>query len=181
MFRLAIIDPLQDRALQQLNGVSPMDTTRRIIRRLFTKSLAESFSLTGLGAKRQKTKISFKDHVVSVSVLGELPYNVNTHYHYIYFGYESIFLASPLPLHGGSGRRNELLKFINVSSSTLEFFFQIQPRPTEGVSKRYRGICGITSWKLVTLSNRNRLEERVCHSNILWKFVSLMSLKSIKC
>jgi hypothetical protein len=66
-----IVDVLQGRALQQLSGVSPMDTTRRIIRRLFTKSLAERFSLTGLGAKRQKNKISFKDHIVSVSVIGE--------------------------------------------------------------------------------------------------------------
>lgn len=55
----------------KLEGIKPLETTRRVIRRIMTKELALKFSLTGLGEKRQRCKISFKDHDVGKVVIGK--------------------------------------------------------------------------------------------------------------
>ena len=57
--------------LAAIRGGTAMETARRIIRRLMTQKLAMKFSLTGLGEKREKTKLSFKEHVVAAPVIGK--------------------------------------------------------------------------------------------------------------
>jgi hypothetical protein len=64
------INVLQDVVLLHMHGSTLMETTRRIIRRLMTKTMACQFSLTGMGEKRTRTKLSFKEHVVSKHVIG---------------------------------------------------------------------------------------------------------------
>ena len=53
------------------HGARPVDTARLILKRLMSKQLAITFSLTGLGAKRAKVKFSFKEHPISGIVIGE--------------------------------------------------------------------------------------------------------------
>lgn len=60
----------QKTTLNRLQGTRPLETSRRVIRRIMSKELAMKFSLTGLGDKRQKTKLSFKDHPAANIVLG---------------------------------------------------------------------------------------------------------------
>lgn len=62
----------QHQILAEQRGATPMETTRKVIRRLFSKTLACQFSLTGLGEKRAHTKVAFRDHVVSNHALGNI-------------------------------------------------------------------------------------------------------------
>ena len=59
--------------LAAVRGATGMETARRIIRRLMrmTQRLAMKFSLTSLGEKRERTKLSFKEHVVAAPVIGK--------------------------------------------------------------------------------------------------------------
>ena len=51
------------------HGATLQETVRRIMRTILTKSLALTFSLTGLGAKRTPTKRSFSEHRISKIVI----------------------------------------------------------------------------------------------------------------
>ena len=61
----------QQAYLMCFQGRTPQETMATIMKKIMTKGLAEKFSLTGMGEKRQPSKISFKAHPLAEIVLGE--------------------------------------------------------------------------------------------------------------
>ena len=61
------------------NGKSSLDSAKALVRRILMPSLARTFSITGLGTKRQKTKEPFKEHsmynVVVQVIIGNMIYS----------------------------------------------------------------------------------------------------------
>lgn len=53
---------IQMELLQENKGRNSIDTIRRVIKMLMVKELALTFSLTGLGPLRKRTKHKFEDH-----------------------------------------------------------------------------------------------------------------------
>ena len=54
-----------------MGGRNSRHTGCKVMKRLMSKDLASSFSLTGLGHKRKRVKNSFKDHPIANIVVGE--------------------------------------------------------------------------------------------------------------
>ena len=66
---------LQVSTLDTLSGATPRETARMIIRKIMSQGLALQTSLTDLGEKRVRNKISFEDHAIAKPVFGESIYN----------------------------------------------------------------------------------------------------------
>ena len=54
-----------------MGGRNSRHTGCKVIKRIMTKDLATTYSLTGLGYKRKRVKNSFKDHPIANVVVGE--------------------------------------------------------------------------------------------------------------
>ena len=66
---------LQDSALDDMCGFTSLQSINIILKRILSKELANKYSYSGLGEKRKRTKLPFKNHVFLKHILGKKIYN----------------------------------------------------------------------------------------------------------